>query len=54
MNIDCALVCSGIHRHDLKIDVGAFPTDENLLKLYKKYSLEPTFVLSVLSDIIRH
>ena len=51
MNIDSALVCSGIHRHDLQINVGEIPTKENLSKLYKKYSLKPTYVLSILSNI---
>jgi len=54
MGIDCALVCSGIHRHDLKINVGEFPAEENLLILYKEHSLKPTFVLSILSDIIKN
>ncbi|WP_236870230.1 TIGR01459 family HAD-type hydrolase [Candidatus Bandiella numerosa] len=54
MGIDCALVCSGIHRHDLKINVGEFPAEENLLRLYKEHSLKPTFVLSILSDIIKN
>lgn len=51
MNIDSVLVCSGIHRHDLAIGVGEIPEEENLMKLYEKYSLKPTFVISLLRDI---
>ena len=53
MNLDSVLVCSGIHRHDLKIEMGDMPSTENLLKLYKKYSVKPTFVISLLKDIIQ-
>ena len=52
MNIDCALICGGIHRHELNIRIGEFPKRYNLLKLYKKYMLRPTFVLGIFSDII--
>ena len=53
MNINSALVCSGIHRHDLQIKVGELPNQDNLSKLYKKHSLKPTYVLSILSDITK-
>lgn len=53
MNIDSALVCSGIHMHDLKINVGELPNKNNLLKLYKKYLVKPKFVLSIMSDIMK-
>ena len=52
-NIDCALICSGIHRHELSIKIGEFPTHYQLTKLYNKYSFKPHFVLSSLSDIVQ-
>jgi len=52
VKVDSVLVCSGIHRHDLNISVGQKPTDNNLLKLFKKYSFRPTYILSTLSNII--
>jgi hypothetical protein len=45
-------VCSGIHRHDLGIKIGEMPDAKKLLALYKKYSVQPTFVVSLLKDII--
>ena len=53
MNLDSVLVCSGIHRHDLEIEIGGMPSTKNLLKLYEKYSVKPTFVISLLKDIIQ-
>ena len=36
MNIDSALVCSGIHRHDLQINVGEIPTKRKFIKIIQK------------------
>lgn len=52
MNLDSVLICSGIHRHDLGIDVGDMPDEKNLSQLYAKHSLKPTFVVSLLKDIV--
>jgi ribonucleotide monophosphatase NagD (HAD superfamily) len=52
MNLDSVLICSGVHRHDLEINIGDMPVEKNLLKLYEKHSLKPTFVVSLLKDII--
>ena len=52
VELDSVLVCSGVHRHDLKIKMGDMPTTESLSALYKKYSIKPTFVVSLLKDII--
>jgi HAD superfamily hydrolase (TIGR01459 family) len=51
-NLNSVLVCSGIHRHDLGIKIGEMPDAKKLLALYKKYSVQPTFVVSLLKDII--
>ena len=53
MGLDSVLVCSGIHRHDLEIKTGDMPNTENLLRLYEKYSVQPTFVISLLKDITK-
>ena len=52
-NIDCALICSGIHRHELNIKVGELPTNYRLAQLYNKHSFKPHFVLSILSEIVK-
>ena len=53
MNLDSVLICSGVHRHDLEINMGDIPSAENLSRLYEKHSIKPTFVISLLKDIIQ-
>ena len=54
MGIDSLLICSGIHRHELQINLGENASEENIRKLIAKYSVLPKYVISSMDKLILH
>ncbi len=50
--IDSVFVSSGIHRNELEINIGQKAEEDRLKELFKKHSVKPTYVVSLLKNII--
>ncbi|MFQ3307548.1 MAG: HAD superfamily hydrolase (TIGR01459 family) [Candidatus Midichloriaceae bacterium] len=52
IEINSVLVSSGVHRHHLEIKLGEQPHKDVLQALFEKYSTKPTYVVSLLKDLL--